>query len=286
MFEKIMIIGIGSLGGYIATSISNLEKIKELTIIDPDIVEEKNLKNSIYRRQDIGKLKIDALEEIIKYNIDEIKIIKSNTKILKETDSIILKYDLIIDCRDYIYNRANKINIRPFISTRYLILDCRQNIKYRKKCKGKYISKIIKADFGIAAPILTSLIESNAISKCIKDKGIYKFDLDYAEKSIKLKKDIIYDLVVGSERLSNLDNTIFDILNINKKNDITICAGPKNNPIAEKLVLKKTLINSCDVVTNLVSMLSSLSNFKPYIVYIVKSNHKYFVELIQETGAA
>ena len=43
------VIGVGALGGFVADSISDIEELETLTIIDQDIVEMRNLRNSIYR---------------------------------------------------------------------------------------------------------------------------------------------------------------------------------------------------------------------------------------------
>ncbi len=43
-YKNVVVIGLGTLGGFIAEAISNLENTEKLVIIDNDIVESKNLK--------------------------------------------------------------------------------------------------------------------------------------------------------------------------------------------------------------------------------------------------
>lgn len=289
MYKKIAIIGIGSLGGYVVNSISNIEKIKELILIDHDIVESKNLTNTIYRKKDVGKLKVDALEDIIKNKNDNIKIIKKYQKFIEsktENETIIPKCDLIIDCRDYTYSRSNEIDIRPFISSRYLIIDCRKNVLYKNQHKGKYITKLTKNDLRNASVVLSTLIDNGQIQDCIKNHQVNKFDLDYLKKFVKINKDIIYDSVPGEDRFINLVNNILPIIEASKKNDIKISVGPKNTPMYEKLIPKKSLTNSNDVILNLASMLNFPCVFNNYVVSLSQSNKQYFIELIPETGAA
>ena len=61
MYSRICVIGLGALGGFLAKNLSELETTKELLLIDYDTVEQENIKNSIYLKRDIGKLKTDAI---------------------------------------------------------------------------------------------------------------------------------------------------------------------------------------------------------------------------------
>ena len=61
MYSNICVIGLGSLGGYLAKNLSELETMKNLLLIDYDTVEQENIKNSIYSQRDIGKLKTEAI---------------------------------------------------------------------------------------------------------------------------------------------------------------------------------------------------------------------------------
>ncbi len=285
MYKKIAVIGIGSLGGYVANYISNLEKINELILIDHDIIEDNNLKNTIYRKKDVGILKVDALENIIKNKNEDIIIKKINKKYIENVTKI-PKYDILIDCRDYTYNRGKSIDTRLYISSRYLIIDCRRNVYYEKQHKGKYITYLTKNDLRNASIIFANLIDNNQIRDCILDQSVHKFDLDYLKKFIKRKKDIIYDSVPGEDQLINLANNILPILKANKTSKINMCVGTKDSPICEKIVPAKTLLNSNDIIFNLVSMINIPNCFNNYVISTTKFNKQFYVELIPETGAA
>lgn len=80
---KVVILGAGSLGSFIALNLAKLG-FNDLTVYDFDKVEEHNIPNQFYRLDDVGKMKTEALKEIIKQftNID-IKI--CNEKVTKKT---------------------------------------------------------------------------------------------------------------------------------------------------------------------------------------------------------
>ncbi|MEC7704778.1 MAG: ThiF family adenylyltransferase [Candidatus Thermoplasmatota archaeon] len=67
MQRKILLIGAGGIGGLLAIFVikaitkSGLKKDVSLTIMDGDIVEERNLPHQFFSDDDIGKSKVDAL---------------------------------------------------------------------------------------------------------------------------------------------------------------------------------------------------------------------------------
>ena len=65
VYRSVTVIGVGTLGGFVAAAIANLEGVEKLVVVDHDIVEAKNLINSIYRPIDIDLLKVDSLKDII-----------------------------------------------------------------------------------------------------------------------------------------------------------------------------------------------------------------------------
>lgn len=73
--EMIHIIGVGATGSTIAESIARMGLTK-LTIYDPDTVEPHNIANQLYRSIDVGKKKVDALEEILMDINPEMEITK------------------------------------------------------------------------------------------------------------------------------------------------------------------------------------------------------------------
>ena len=79
---NIHIIGAGSTGSFIALNLAKLG-FKSIKITDFDEVEEHNIPNQFYRMSDVGKLKTDALAEIVE-DFTGTKLIKDNVKITDE----------------------------------------------------------------------------------------------------------------------------------------------------------------------------------------------------------
>ena len=73
--DSIHIIGCGSVGSALAENLVRCG-IKKLTLWDADIVVPHNVTNQMYREKDVGKLKTDALEELLTEINSEVEIIK------------------------------------------------------------------------------------------------------------------------------------------------------------------------------------------------------------------
>lgn len=61
---RIHIVGCGSVGSTIAENLARCG-VKKFTLWDFDKVENHNIVNQMFRQQDVGKLKVDALKEIL-----------------------------------------------------------------------------------------------------------------------------------------------------------------------------------------------------------------------------
>ena len=96
MYRSVAVIGLGTLGGCLCKHISELENMKELTIVDYDVVESKNVFNSIYKFQNVGEYKVDALAEIIK---DDVTVTKVKKKYIEGKTSLPM-CDLVIVADD------------------------------------------------------------------------------------------------------------------------------------------------------------------------------------------
>ena len=286
MYNHIVIIGIGTLGGFLSEAIANLDSVNEITIIDNDIVEEHNLKNSIYRKKDIGNLKTDSLYEILKFKNEDIKINKINSEFI-ENKSNIPKSDLVIDCRDVIYDRGAIIDIRLSISSRYVILDCRKNVSYNEHTEGGYLTELTKNDLRNATFIVSVLMYNGEISNLIKSQIIKKVDIDYLKKTRKKPVDIICENYNNSDnKFINLTENLYPILDMNKDNDLNMFVGSETFPINSQIIPKGLFKSTNDVVNNFVSFVNLPLAFNNYIISFYKRGGNSYVELIPETGAA
>lgn len=282
--KTIAVIGIGTLGGFIANALSNLETIETLIIMDPDIVESKNLKNSIYRQIDVGLSKTEALTDIISHKNPNITIMSLDEKFI-EGKTKIPKCDLILDCRDYTYDRRREIDVRLYISSRYLMVDCRQNVKYKVKTEGKYLVELNKEDLRHAGSLVSILISNHTIDKLMRDQSIQKYELDYVKHIDNPICDIIYDSPEGEEKFVNLPDAMLPIIQANKQSDLEVCIGSRIFPLAEHLIPRNTLQSGSDIVVNL-SRAVEHHDFNNFVLSLHQDGNTFLLELIPETGAA
>jgi hypothetical protein len=98
---KILVIGAGGIGGLLTLHLSRAitfsqwqHGIVEITLMDGDVVEERNLPHQQFTPEDIGKLKVDALERNICNQSEFIQYVPDADNFSKDTD--ISKYDLVV----------------------------------------------------------------------------------------------------------------------------------------------------------------------------------------------
>ena len=297
MYNKIIVIGLGTLGGFLCKYISELDCTKELVIIDYDIVESKNIFKSVYTSKYIGDYKVDALANII----NDISITKMNLFYV-EGKTKLPESDLVIDCRDIVCNRKSEIDARFYISDRVLIIDCRKNVYQKQSYNGTYSTNLTRGEISKAAFYASQVIESYHLKNMIKNNLVQRISLslinevlgDSIKKSLVNKLDIIYE---ASSRLQCINESIIPILDLNKHQDVEVFVGEKPNnvlqfPVSNEMknkhiVLKEnTLNNSIDVIKALTDLISEQSNISNYIVTIRQRDNQKYVELLEETGAA
>ena len=284
-YRTVAVIGLGTLGGFIADSLASLEGVEKLIIVDHDTVEKKNLKNSIYRQIDIDLLKVDALEDIISSRFPEIIISKHEMR-FDEWTSTIPKSDLVLDCRDYTYDRGSYIDARLYVSSRYLIVDCRKKVEYKKRVTGKYIAELTKDDLKYASTMVSMLLHSNTMGSLLEAGSVQKYELDYVKRIDSCSYDVLYDDSPDNDKFVNLPEKLIPILDLNKKRDLNLFVGSKEFPIAQKVIPMKTLKTGNDLIVNLASVTNLQCNFNHYVVSLTDEQGEVFIELIPETGAA
>jgi molybdopterin/thiamine biosynthesis adenylyltransferase len=188
VYKSFVIAGLGTLGGFLADSLSRLDETEELTLIDFDTVEWKNLGTSIYRPIDVGVKKVTALTDIIIHQNPGV-VVKSIDDTFIEGETKIPEGDIVFDCRDIICDRKDIIDVRVSISSRYVIVDCRKNVSYKEQKDGRYLVDLRKDDIRNAAFIVSMLVSNQTIRQLIKTQSIQKYELDYLKK-IEPKYDV------------------------------------------------------------------------------------------------
>jgi len=307
--KRIAVIGLGSLGGTLCKHISEMESIDELVLIDYDIIESRNIHNSVYSAMHIGERKVDALGEIIKENINVIPI---HTKYI-EGKTKLPENDLLIDCRDVVCSRGNEIDVRLYITGKILIIDCRKNVRTHYNYEGSYRRSLSKSELNKAGFFAAQIVCSDQINNLRKGKTVQRINLDLIssilnkamKESIENRIDIIYDSVAGLERIHCLEENIEPILNLSRTKDVDVFIGEKhssnttfyelpkqfdNFPKVAKtkyaVIPRNSLKNSSDLIRTLSNIVKEQNNIVNFIVTVKKENGETFVELLEETGAA
>lgn len=100
--ETIAVIGIGGVGSWVALEFA-LTGVKNIVLIDHDIVEDTNLNRTPFRLIDINKQKVNALYELIieRRNNCNVYPIASRLEDIDDTIfNVLPEPEIVIDCRD------------------------------------------------------------------------------------------------------------------------------------------------------------------------------------------
>lgn len=305
MFRKVAVIGVGTLGGFLSKHISELSDVKELVIIDPDIVESKNVFKSIYSSSQVGDYKVNALADIIN---DDVAVTKINRRYVEGQTSL-PQCNLIIDCRDVVCDRGDEIDVRFYISEKVLIIDCRKNVKNACSYDGAYSIQLSRPEINKAAFYAAQIIDSPEIHDMMKNNMLQRVDLkilpSIMSKAIKRtldnKIDIVYEQADVSQRLQCIEDNIKPILEVNENEHVDVYVGEKPTAnvlqrlfhrmpeVAETkyaLIPAGSLNTSMDVMRRLSDLVDSQPGVSNFIVTVRRENGRTFIELLEETGAA
>ncbi len=99
----IFVVGVGALGSHLVTFLRNIDQ--PIFIIDYDRVETRNVQAQAYTKPNVGKLKVDALKQLMQfsYGADVANKIKTNSnKLTGDNVNIVFPKEtkLIVDCLD------------------------------------------------------------------------------------------------------------------------------------------------------------------------------------------
>jgi hypothetical protein len=285
--SSVTVIGLGTLGGFLSESLSKVESIKKIVVVDYDRVYKKNVSESIYTSKYIGDSKAYSIRKIIKSLNPELEVIAVKEKYLEGKTKLPCSTDLIFDCRDFIYDRDGEISSRLFITGRYLVLDCRKKVSYNNHFEGSYNEKVTKLDLANASNIVSSLVESEKIFELISKEVVHKVELDYANRKtneVLQKKDNSVALI--DPKFIDLEDSLYKIIECNKKGSLKMFLGCKEASLTVKEIQKGTLVSSNDVLSSLSRFVESPFATAGFIVVFHEKQKETYIELLPETGAA
>ncbi len=99
--KKVLLIGVGGVGQYVATSLVT-NGIVHLSIVDFDQVELSNLNRQILlKEEDVGKKKVEVVQSELKKKNSALEVKAIEEKITKENvDRFVNNFDIVIDAVD------------------------------------------------------------------------------------------------------------------------------------------------------------------------------------------
>jgi molybdopterin/thiamine biosynthesis adenylyltransferase len=283
--EKLVLVGLGSLGSFLCEKLCKLRKLREITLIDYDIVERKNLETSNFKQSDVGLLKVDAMAKLVKATSKEIRVRKIPEKFV-EGQTKIPKADLVLDTRDFNYDRGKLIDARLFLSLPYLVVDCRKNVTYHRKYEGKYPLSITREDIVDASNHAYSLIARGYLDHLLRRQSVYTIEIDKITKDFLESSHTSYDFAcdIDESRISNIVANIPAVLEMNNQTEVVVYLGSKKDPVISRKLPQNFLRTPNDVSSCFLSMLKGLPDFRNYFVVVSKKD--FCIELIPETASA
>lgn len=160
MIKTIGIIGVGSLGGYVAQRMQSFAN--KIYGIDPDIVEQRNLRNSLYTKEDIRKPKVIALKRQIS-KCDYVPM-QDDCRNVDLPD-----VDQLIDCRD-VLNKNIKTDAKFLVVGKNLQVNCEDTTE-GEDVKGEYMIDLGKNDISQAGRLAAESLMSDDINT-LQEKGL------------------------------------------------------------------------------------------------------------------
>lgn len=290
---KLAVLGLGTIGSFMATYLSDLENVDEMVLVDYDKVEAKNVRNSAFKRKQVGMYKTRAIQENIEESNEDILLHIVHAKFLEGKTLLPISVDYIIDCRDVTYNRKN-IDVRLYFSGRSLIVDCRKESIYEFEAEGVYISKLTKTDVINAANAATMLFKTKIINRFINERVVYRHELDtpkmtacdFLDERESVDADYVYESCESESTLLNLHESAQTIIDMNQTRPTTLFVGPKDHSSFTKVIPQNSLLNLTDVMKCLTNSIDLPFRYSYYLVEPKRRGDEFYIELIPETGAA
>jgi hypothetical protein len=181
MSKKLCLIGVGSLGSHFADKLQ--DHCDTIYAVDPDIVEVGNLKNSIYKKADIGIPKVMALKKYI----SKCNIIPIYSKMESITIPMV---NQTLDCRDVV-NRNIVSDIKFNVVKKHLQINCKPVLKEKDR-PGTYLMDLNNKELSQAGELTRRLLESDVINTIQDRKTQVYLPIVGSTKTCSVKSLITY----------------------------------------------------------------------------------------------
>ena len=292
MYNRVLIAGVGSLGSFFSYHLAKSGYAKELLLYDTDIVDEKNLTNSMYNESDVSQSKVYSIRNKILKECKNVKVIVSKKNFTESETKIPDGVDLIIDCTDNFHDRNTKVDLKMYFQySDFLILDSRKNISHKPMLKtSRYSVELSKSKIELATLMAIQYFESGMIKELIKMNKLFSIDLDstktdfYEFKNYNDNINVIYEGHTSDEIIEDLDLHVSEIIDRNKHFPI-IFSLINNKKQSMKEVSITQLKDVDDVREQILSMLLDQSITHRVCMPLARKN-KFLVKIIPQTISA
>lgn len=172
----IVICGVGSVGSFATLALTKMG-CSDITIIDPDTVEEENVGPQLYGVSDIGKKKVDVLKKLIRenvgtdlktYSVKAESILPSLTKVILilALDSLEARKTCIVACTQKPPSLIIDMRMKGELISAYLSFDKDSTQNFTKSFdssikvdEGKCSEKAIAYNTLICGGLVASLVK-------------------------------------------------------------------------------------------------------------------------------
>ena len=277
---RVTLIGIGTLGGFLARSISELDFVKELTIFDGDIVSGNDDEKGIYKREDFGLYKVGAITKYL-YPRNNINFIKG---FYYNGDKRVDPNSIIIDSSNRKEKRTDIIDYRININGRVLLIDTKKIEREDREEKGFYSIEITKEEIRRAAYLATEIIfnEKEIVEKVRDDGCVLSFDLNFISEAINLSLKNNNTFMLQKYNREKDENFIPLREKFAKKE--TEIISPTTNEIVK---LKPGEIKTYQDIENIVNRFPSVMENKNYFMVISDTSQRTItIRIIEESGGS
>lgn len=94
-----LVIGVGGVGSWVGLNLA-LSGVKQVILVDPDIIEKHNLNRTPFKESHIGMTKAEALMELILERRINTEVYPYTVRIEDLAEAEIPEYQVVVDCRD------------------------------------------------------------------------------------------------------------------------------------------------------------------------------------------
>ena len=169
-YDKVLVIGVGGIGSWVALDLALSGCVNEITVCDSDVLENSNLNRTPYCRRHIGMGKVWAIRDIVEERRHDVMVIPvkelvQNSGIEKDD------FDFVIDCSDGIRVKewALSIGIENYVKLGYdgwsVTMDFTKVMPWEEGEDGYRIVPSFVVPPQILAGLVTGILLSGEIPK-------------------------------------------------------------------------------------------------------------------------